>query len=365
MLAASGAGGFAWWQIRNTPLANTDAGRELHEIYCHSRLASLVHEREIAHVSELLHSAGIEAVLVKGWAIAHRYPDRGLRPYGDIDLCIRPDQFDAACAVLKCLEEMEGHWVDLHAGFSEVGRSRRQGQAAGGRNEEWDQVLARSKVQSPKSNPFSPNDDSGPWALDFGLRVLSDEDHLRLLCVHMLRSGLRRPLWLCDVALLVEQTSPKSKVQSPMSSVGTQTLDIGPWTLDSSFDWNACLGSNPVHAEWVGLALALARELLGADISHTPFANHEAPRWIVNEVLEQWGGKARPKFKVQSPKSVYPTRTLDFGHRTLDLYRRWDNPIRATAAVGGRFTDRPQLRYRVAELIARLPELRTMSSRFF
>ena len=48
--------------------------------------------------------------------------------------------------------------------------------------------------------------------------------------------------------------------------------------------------------------------------------------------------------------------TLDIGLWT-SLYRRWDNPIRATAAVGGEFNNWPRLPYRLAESIMRLPEL--------
>jgi len=29
---------------------------------------------------------GVEPILGKGWAIARLYPERGMRPYGDIDL---------------------------------------------------------------------------------------------------------------------------------------------------------------------------------------------------------------------------------------------------------------------------------------
>jgi hypothetical protein len=416
VLAASGAGAIAWWQIRNTPLANTNAGHQLHEIYRRFRLAALVHEREIAHVFELLDAAGIDAVLVKGWAIAHRYPDRGLRPYGDIDLCIRPDQFLEAGAVLKCLERIEGHYFDLHCGFTGIGQTKPQDGGIRGlrgshrfRNDsaemrEWRELYQRSGLRGQKSDfrGFVANADMGHGAWEMGLPVLSDEDHLRLLCVHMLRSGARRPMWLCDIALLVESlrrvttnTEPRAVATGSQAAITHTSLNTGrrpsadadpvaaapgcvfvdPRSC-ASFDWQTCLGSNPVHREWIGLALALAHELLGADISHTPFAGQQAPRWVVAEVLEQWGGKAvgrrqtaggkktSPKSNVQSPKSSSGTQTLDFGHWTLDLYRRWDNPIRATAAVGGKFSDRPQLRYRVAELIARLPELRTMSSKF-
>ena len=102
LLCESGAGALAWWQIRNTQLASTAPGQELQEVYRLFRLSALIHEREIAHVLSLLRAEGIEPVLIKGWAIARLYPEPGLRPYGDIDLCIRPDQLAQASAALKC-----------------------------------------------------------------------------------------------------------------------------------------------------------------------------------------------------------------------------------------------------------------------
>jgi hypothetical protein len=201
------------------------------------------------------------------------------------------------------------------------------------------------------------------------VRVLSDEDHLRVLCRHLLRSGAHRPPWLCDVALLVEAIqssvnevqSPKSKVQSPQPNAETQVntgtagvppADFGLWTLDvgPSFSWNVCLGRSALDANWIGVAVGLAHELLGANISQTPFANTQLPTWLVAAVLDQWGGKRSGRWavgsgqmKVQSPKS-----------KIQSLYHRWDNPIRATAAVGGRFDDRSRIPYRLLESAMRI-----------
>ena len=47
-------------------------------------------------VFRLLREKGIEAILAKGWAVARLYPDRVLRPYGDIDICVSADQFNTA-----------------------------------------------------------------------------------------------------------------------------------------------------------------------------------------------------------------------------------------------------------------------------
>lgn len=354
LLCESGAGGLAWWRVRNTPLRDTESGRQLHEVYRRFRLAALVHEREIGYVLSLLRAEGIEPVLVKGWAIARAYPDPGLRPYGDIDLCIRPDQFAKASAALKCLESINGHYVDLHCGFARIGQTKPQdGRWQGARgfrrfriNQDdtrvWDELFNRSKLV-----PLAPT--SAP-----DVRILCDEDHLRLLSFHLLRSGARRPPWLCDVALLLESRA-------------------------KGFDWDACLGRRLDRTanrdlNWVATTVGLAHQLLGADvdkIENTTFAKRTRtlPRWLVPALLRQWGrGRAqrRTSGEVQRATSnghghVCPVRswTLDVGLGTslVDLYTRWDNPVRATAAVRGQFNNWPRLPYRVGELLLRIPEV--------
>ena len=368
MLCESGAGALAWWQIRNTPLANTAPGHELQEVYRRFRLAALIHEREIAYVLSLLRAEGIEPVLIKGWAIARLYPEAGLRPYGDIDLCIRPDQFAEACRALKCLADINGHFVDLHCGFARIGQTRAQDSRGLRRVKSnrddlrvWDELFNRSqlvpldhnqsKVQRPKSNVLSPNADFGPWTLDFGrtVRVPSDEDHLRLLSLHLLRSGARRPSWLCDVALLLE-------------------------TRAKDFNWNVCLGQGldrnvNRNLNWIATTIGLAQQLLGADfgeIENAALATQvrNLPRWLMPAMLRQWGRSRgqivqSPMSKVQRLSAVRRLSTLDIGLWTslVGLWTRFDDPVRATAAVGGQFNNWPRLPYRVAELVTRLPEV--------
>src|SRR5713226_6695336 len=285
LLNATGDAALGWWRIRNSELATSTAGRQLHEAYRRFRLAALVHEREIKYVFSLLRAEGIEPVLVKGWAIARHYPDRGLRPYGDIDTCVRPDQFAKAEQALKCLESIDGHYVDLHSGFAKLelatgprlnlfSESRRPLRLGGktGCQETYRRDAERAEVSQRK--PFSrqqafrvptlvgsfsvrksPTEvrtlNGALWdelfersrLVSLGeekVRVLCDEDHLRILCLHLLRSGAWRPLWLCDVAVALESRA-------------------------SDFDWDLCLGSDPKIADWVACTIGVAHQLLGAD----------------------------------------------------------------------------------------------------
>jgi hypothetical protein len=173
----------------------------------------------------------------------------------------------------------------------------------------------------------------------------------------LLRSGAWRPLWLCDVALLVE-------------------------SRDSDFSWQRCLGSDPLYADWVTCTIGLAHQLLGAEVRDTPVADRaqHLPRWLVPAVLRHWG-RARTEgserwavgneestdYTDSAAKTVhgpfanfshaYPDNLRNLRTGFADLYARWDNPVRATAAVHGRFNNWPRLPYRVLESILRGPEL--------
>ncbi len=73
-------------------------------------LQAAIHEREIKKLFTLLRQADIEPILIKGWAVAQLYPEKGLRPHDDIDLIVRPDQYQAAKSALSNWREKR----DLH-----------------------------------------------------------------------------------------------------------------------------------------------------------------------------------------------------------------------------------------------------------
>jgi hypothetical protein len=349
-LCRSGAGALAWWSIRDTELARCPAGLELQQVYRRFRLSAKIHEQEITHVFALLRDAGVEPVLVKGWAISRLYPDPGLRPYGDIDLCVPPDQFAKAAATLKCLEKVEGHYVDLHAGFDGIGkgtraqddihRLRRFHRLGGKGNNSLSHEIPSSRgltFQTHRRNlrnlwiNLFERSKLVPLG-DQQIRILGDEDHLRALCLHLLRSGAWRPLWLCDVALALE-------------------------THASDFNWDICLRHDPRQAEWVACTIGLAQELLRAN-KKFEFRNStfEIPRWLAPAVLEQWGRDRDPSERATVlPELIWKTRRV----RKIfsEFHSRWDNPVRATARTGGRFNNWPRWPYQVLESVLRLPEV--------
>jgi hypothetical protein len=405
-LCESGAAALAWWRIRNSVLAHTESGERLHNAYRQFRLSAAKHEREIKRVLPPLRAAGIEPVLVKGWAAVRRYPDRGLRAYGDVDLCVAPEQFTEAARVLKSLESGEGHHVDLHAGFDRIGcgeaeqtihRFHRFHRLAGKKRVPPQRGTKRSMESTPASGDSHSSAEQTSYLRNlcnlrtdswheifnrsqlFGLdevkvRVLCPEDHLRILALHFLRSGALRPHGVCDIALILEQQKEE-------------------------FDWECCLGSDPLYANWIACAVGLARELLGAEVKGQrsevrgrrsevrdqrseirgqrsavrgqmsvggspipdlfPLTSDfcppaSVPRWLAPAVLRQWG---RPREHYAAQIALRPSSPVNFFSRCAGLYARWENPVRATARVNGRFDDRPRLPYQLLESILRLPEV--------
>lgn len=309
LLGTSGAAGLGWCRVRHTELSLTECGQLLRQAYRLQALHVFIHERQIRKVFRLLRQRGIEPVLAKGWAVASLYPDTALRPYGDIDLLVRPEEFKTAQSVLTSAEARDC-WVDLHTNFAGLeGRSTNE-------------LISRSKVVE----------------LDGELiRVLSVEDHLALLCIHLLKHGAWRPLWLCDIAAAIE-------------------------TISSDFDWQICLGGDDKRRAWISVALLLSGKLLGANLDKTSFyIGSDLPEWVVKSVLNQWShlfpGNHLP---VRPP----PLMAESYRHIFKAARERWPDPITATFKLSGSFGSFPRFPYQLGEFgfrtgrfIARIPKV--------
>jgi Uncharacterised nucleotidyltransferase len=296
LLYGSGAGALGWWRVRETELKTSASAAVLQQAFRLQVLQSGIHEEKITKVLLLLRQAAIEPILVKGWAAAGFYPERGLRPYGDIDLLVRSEQYRAAAEILA-QPEAKDCWVDLHQNFDELD------------DREIDELFERSQLV--------------PLGLDT-VRVLSAEDHLSLLAVHLLKHGAWRPLWLCDIAAAVEG-------------------------LPQSFDWDICLGSVKRRAGWIVGAISLARHFLGAQTDHLPAAVRagELPRWLTDAVFKEW----QNPFAINQPPMRHPVPMAGQLMHPTGLFRalrdRWPNPIIATISVNGQFNGLPRLPYQL------------------
>ncbi len=188
LLCKSGAAALAWRRIKETPLADTAAAEVLHQTYRHQSLKSALHEQHVEKVFRICREADVEALIVKGWAAAILYEQNDLRPAGDIDLCVRPEHFDKADAALKSPEASDC-FVDLHTSLSEIGERS------------FEDLLKRSILV-----PLGAEQ----------ARTLGTEDHLALLCIHLLKHGAWRPLWLCDISAAIEALPPRLRL-GPLS----------------------------------------------------------------------------------------------------------------------------------------------------
>ncbi|MBV8859473.1 MAG: nucleotidyltransferase family protein [Acidobacteria bacterium] len=288
LLASSGAAAIAWRRLRDTALAGHPEAAGLRDTHRRNTLQAARLEHELRRVFTLLRSSGVEPILIKGWGVSRLYPERGLRPYGDIDLCVSPADYARARESLNALDD-RSCWVDLD--HDEVDRldARR-----------WEDLYSRSILESLG---------------DTEVRVPCAEDHLRLLCIHLLKEGARRPLWLCDIALAVEGRA-------------------------DGFDWRLCLGEADPQANWVATAVALAGRLLDAKIDDTPAARvaERLPAWLVPAVLRQWGEPFRPA----PPPMRWQLRRRPSGLLRA-LRERWPNPLEASVATRSRLAGRSPL----------------------
>jgi hypothetical protein len=297
LLVKSGTAGLAWRRISNPDLPSCNAALSLREIYRYEVLQAALREHQLIESLRLLRSARIEPLLAKGWAAARLYPGRGLRPYGDIDLYVRPEQYPIALAALAPHGTRTGA-VDLHKGVAALN------------DRPLDELYDRSQTVGLS---------------DVRVRVLAPEDQLRHLCIHLLRHGASSPLWLCDIGAALE-------------------------SLPASFDWEYFLRGSGQRSAWAVCALGLAHHVLGARLEHTPIAGRAEylPGWLVPAVFRRWH---RGRGHIGTlPAAAFLRCPAGF----LKAVRlRWPNPIQATVSLGAPFNELPRLPFQLGECIKR------------
>jgi hypothetical protein len=307
LLCRSGAAPLAWRRLRHHPLAHSQAGDTLRGMYLLHTVEAQAASRRLVAVLERLRSARVEPLLVKGWAIARRYPEPGLRPYSDIDLIVRPDERDRARGAVAS-GTPPGLPIDWHLGTERLD------------TRSFEDLTARAEAVTLGGTT---------------VRVLGPEDHLRVLSLHALRHDVGRPIWLCDLAVALATRAP-------------------------AFDWDRCLGTDERVAGWVLSALALAHRLLGAPVGGTPAAARAAnlPGWLVSTVLRRWCRSPVEGLAAHVPLGqALPQLARDPARLWEDLLLRWDRPIKYTLDLGRPFTPWPRWPLQVAGVARRLPEV--------
>ena len=291
-----------WGQIRSATPQFGDLLSPFEQAYTYYTIRAAFHEAQAQRVFAFFRANAIEPVLVKGWTVGRRYAAKGLRPYGDIDLAIRESDYPKALA-LAATPEARRFNLDLHRGLENL-------DCRG-----FDEVFERTQLVELG---------------DTRVRIPSDEDLLRIVCLHLLRHGGWRPLQFCDVALLLETRSP-------------------------NFNWDICVSHNRREINWMSTAIGLAHHLVGADIEGYPFAAQarRVPRWMIAQVLKSWETPAPTK---NAPLNYgKPMREYLRQRRGLwgALRRRWPNPIEAIYSLNGSFNRLPRFPYQLAESLRR------------
>lgn len=305
MLIKRGEGALGWWRVRHSSLRTSPAALALRQSYRFQAVQAELYQRVIKGLARTLRETGVEALLGKGWAAARLYPEPGLRPAGDVDLYVRPDHYPSAVALLDKLNgpvsESGLFSVDLHRGVAELD------------DRSFEDLSRRSREDS-----------------ELGVRVFAPEDHLRLLCLHALRHGMCRPLWLCDIAAALESRA-------------------------ADFDWEYFFSGDARRAEWSGAALRLAHLLLGACLDESPLAGASAPLpgWLPRAVFKQWQTLTTPHGR-RAPMILHLRQRAGLAQA---VRQRWPNPIEATVALRGAFDARPRLPFQLGSCLTRFARL--------
>ena len=304
LLLKSGAAALTRWRLIKPEANHQVVCDELLQAYRLHALQSAQQEANLKEVFRLHREAGIEPVLVKGWAIARHYPETGLRPYGDIDLFVAANDYAKADDVQRSAGYR--YPVDHHAGAGKLNYL------------DFSELFEHSLLVSLDGVP---------------IRVPCPEHHLRILSFHLLAHGAWRPLWLCDIALAIE-------------------------SRPSNFDWDRCLFGKQKHADWIACVIGLAHELLGANVSGTPVERRaeNLPRWLAPAVLRQWGMGTGMSQADNLGFSV-PRALLRPGRLADALRQHWRNPLQATFEVGASFGELPRAPLQLAAALMGLPRL--------
>ena len=315
LLVGSGAGALAWKRVSRVPsLRDEPEAAILQDTYRTYVVEEMKYAASLRFLVELFAEAGLEPLFFKGAVVARHYSESHLRPIGDIDICAPPRRY-AECRdllrrcshtplssrafMVKCGPGEQVCQVDLHSSLDRF------------RSSSLEAVFARSHVITLGGT---------------SIRVPAAEDHLRLVAIHFLSHGGWRPVWLCDIAAMLED-------------------------LPQDFDWDRCLGDEARVTRWISSVIELAHRLLGACADRVPFSRRvqRLPDWFTRTVLNEWQRPVAARY-AGAPLAfalAHPQRWLDPRKLVVDLKTRWPNGIQATIETGGPLNEGARLPYQI------------------
>lgn len=262
-------------------------------------------EDQIVNAFRGFRQRGIEPILIKGWAAARNYPEFKPRFSGDIDLAVAASDYEAAKDLLNETEGSIGG-VDLHRELRHLDTL------------EWPKLYSNSELV----------------ALDnASIRILSPEDHLRVLCVHWLTNGGESRERLFDIVYAVRNRP-------------------------AEFDWAKCLGVvSAIRRKWIISTIGLAHKYLDLELDGIPFAEEakRLPDWLTRCVEKEWASGV----ELRALESLIrnPRAFLQQARKRIP-----PNPIQATINCEGGFDDTGRLIYQLRDMLKRFrPSIRRIS----
>lgn len=253
----------------------------------------------------LMCNAGIDPILIKGLAAARSYPEPGSRASVDMDLAVSSNDFEAATEIARSAAA-NGLAIDLHRELRHLDTV------------EWSDLFANSQLLDIKGGT---------------IRVLRQEDHLRVLCVHWLTDGgsFKERLW--DIYYAIQSRPP-------------------------DFDWERFLGPvSKKRRRWLVCTIGLAHHFLGLDLDETPIKNEakNIPAWLIKAVEREWASETR----------FMPLETVIHDPKELlkQIPKRLrPNPIWATIQMEGSFDAKTRIFYQLGSFFQRiLPSYKRVS----
>lgn len=261
------------------------------------RLQYKVFEKKIAQSFQLFRKNGIEPILIKGWAVSRFYPESWKRITTDIDLCVESASFEKASEVFHS-KEGSHLIIDLHRGFRHLDTVS------------WENLFENSELIEIDG---------------VEIRILSPEDHLRVLCVHWLTDGggFKDKLW--DIYFMVQNCS-------------------------EDFDWDRCLNIvSKIRRRWIICTIGLAHKYLDLELDHTPIKAEaeNLPGWLIKAVEKEWESDVKLKSLLvvkNDPKEFFQQVKKRFP----------PNPIQATIDLEGDFDKGLRIKFQILNIFQRI-----------
>ena len=324
LLVGCGAGALAWNRVSRVPsLRDKPEAAILQDTYRTFVVEEMKYTASLRFLGELFAEAGLEPLFFKGSVVGRHYCEPHLRPSGDIDICAPPSRYDELSDLLqRCSNPL--------LSSPGIGLSQETGQFAVncGPSQQVCVVDLHSSLKRfdlPSLESVFSRSELIKLS-ETSIRVPASEDHLRLVAIHALSHGAWRPVWLCDIAAMLED-------------------------LPQDFDWDKCLGDEPRVARWISSVIELAHRLLGACVDRVPPEGRvqRLPKWLTRTVLDEWQTPVAERYGGASlgVALAHPQRLLDPRKLVVELKSRWPNGIQATVETDGPFNERARLPYQV------------------